>query len=299
MPGFLFLLEQVRKMKKIFISIAVAIIFTRGAGVSAEGTREIRAISLSPAVTEILFALGCKEEIVAVSSFCDYPAEAAKIEKAGSFSSPDFEKILFLKPDIVFCTGLEQAQTANKLRQLGLKVIVSDPKNFEELFDSISEIGSAVRRETEATSLVADMRRRLDILRKKTGAIPFQKRKKVFLEIWHDPLLTAGSGSFLNDVIANAGGINICARVNRTYFAVDPEMVIAENPDYIILAYMQKSVDTREIIAKRFGWKNISAVRNNMICDDFEPDLFLRSGPRSIIFMERIYQKLYCNGTSS
>ncbi len=100
-----------------------------------------RYISLAPSTTEILFALGLDKEIVGVSSYCDYPPQAISKEKVGNFSHPSIEKIISLRPDYIFCTGLEQAPAIAELRRLNLNVYVADPKNMQELLESIRQIG--------------------------------------------------------------------------------------------------------------------------------------------------------------
>ena len=120
---------------------------------NADKPRNLRIISLAPATTEILFALGLGDEIVGVSSFCNYPPRAQEKEKVGTFSHPNVEKILSLEPDIIFGTGLEQASVVTMLRGLGLKVCVSDPAGRGELFYSINEIGRITGKDKEADDL--------------------------------------------------------------------------------------------------------------------------------------------------
>lgn len=251
-----------------------------------------RYISLAPSTTEILFALGLDEEIVGVSSFCNYPLKAQAKEKIGTFSQPNIEKILSLKPDIVFCTGLEQVSVITKLKQLNLKVCVSDPSNFKELFDSIGEIGRLVDRESRALALTERMKMNIEEINSKVKPIPEEKKPKVFVEIWHSPLMTAGRGSFIDELIKLAGGINIAYDTQRSYSYFSPEQVIKRNPDCIILAYMDKK-NPLETIRERFGWNNISAVKNQRVYNDINSDLFLRAGPRLVEGLKEIHKRLY------
>ncbi|MBU1061339.1 MAG: ABC transporter substrate-binding protein, partial [Candidatus Omnitrophica bacterium] len=96
-----------KKLLLFIILVSVFICFNQSDLLSADAQKQ-RIVSLAPSTTEILFALGLDEEIVGVSSFCDYPLKALEKEKVGTFSQPNIEKILSLRPDIVFCTGLEQ-----------------------------------------------------------------------------------------------------------------------------------------------------------------------------------------------
>lgn len=249
-----------------------------------------RIISLAPAITEILFGLGLEDQIVAVTTFCDYPPKAKDKEKVGTFSEPDIEKIITLKPDLIFATGLEQLPIVEKLKKLKLKVYISDPSNIEELFDSIKEIGVLTYKEKEADSLIVRMKNKINEIQGKVKLIAQNKRKKVFIQIWHDPLMTAGKGSFVDELIKLAGGINIANDTPRAYSYFSPEQVIKRNPDCMILGQMGQAINT---VNNRFGWDKITAVQKNAIYDDIDPNLFLRPGPRLIEGLEEIYKRLY------
>lgn len=249
-------------------------------------------ISLSPATTEILFALGLGEKIVGVSSFCNYPIGALSKEHVGTFSQANIEKIISLKPDIIFCTGLEQSPIIEELRQLKLNVFVSDPSNFNELFLSILEIGRLTDTEGEASKLVENMRKTMDKIAARSASIPFAKKQKVFIEIWHDPLMSAGRGSFLDEMISIAGGINIASSLNRPYSFFSAETVLVSDPDVIILAYMTKD-NPGTLLGSRMGWDKISAVQKKRVYNDINPDILLRPGPRLISGLEEIQKKLY------
>ena len=251
-----------------------------------------RYISLAPATTEILFALGLDEEIVGVSSFCNYPLKAKTKEKVGTFSQPNVEKIISLKPDIIFCTGLEQTPVVNALRQLNLKVYVSDPSNIKELLNSIRDIGRLTGREKEADTLINKMEQVLGQVNVKVKLIPPEKRLKVFIEIWHDPLMTVGKKSFVDEVLTLAGGINIAADTSQPYLYFSPEQVIKRNPDCIIQTYMSEN-EPLKTIEKRLGWKEISAVKHGRVYNDINPDILLRPGPRIVEGLQELHKKLY------
>jgi iron complex transport system substrate-binding protein len=276
--------------KSVFISILCFSAFLFQPNTEAGPAK--RYISLAPATTEILFSLGLEEEIVGVSSYCDYPQAALSKEKVGDFSRPDTEKILFLKPDYVFCAGLEQAAVALQLKRLNLNVYVSDPANIEELFDSILTIGKITARQTYARNVVEDMKNRIKKITTKSASIPKEKQKKVFVEIWHDPLFTAGCGSFIDELISLAGGINIAYDTKRPYSIFSWEEVISRNPDCIFVAYMSEK-SPLELIKKRPGWANLAAVKNNRVYTDIDPNMLLRPGPRLAQGLEELYKRLY------
>jgi len=281
-------------MKKNILSIALifTVVFLNPGASSASEARGLRVVSLAPATTEILFALGLDSEIVGVTTFCKYPPKALAKEKVGTFSHPSIEKIISLKPDVIFCTGLEQNDVVVKLKQLNLNICISDPSNFEELFASILKIGGLVNRENEAARLVSAMRRSIDEIKSKTAEMADNKKPRVFVEIWNDPLTTAGKGSFLDELVSLAGGTNIAGDVNKPYFYFNPEEVVRRDPDCIILAYMDNK-DSMKAFGKRIGWSSISAVKNNRVYGDIDPDLLFKPGPRLVDGLREVHKRLY------
>jgi len=254
---------------------------------------QIRIISIAPATTEIACAIGLEDDLVAVSTYCDYPPGVKVKEKAGSFSEPNIEKILILKPDIILATGLEQAQTVEKLKKLGLSVIVSDPKNFQELYGSILAIGKACGRENEALSLIKKMKETISAVSAKVALIGPDKRPKVYFEIWHDPIMTSGKGSFIDEMITIAGGVNITSDAPRPFSQFSPELIVKRDPDVIILGYMVKGEGAAESLAKRFGWDRIKAVRQNKVYDDIDPNMLFRPGPRLADAVVQLNERFY------
>lgn len=280
------------KTKKLFLNFALCYLLF-AAGVCSAGAGRPRYISLAPSTTEILFSLGLNDAIVGVSSYCDYPQEAKGKKKVGDFSRPNIEEIISLKPDYVFCTGLEQAPVIAELRRRNLKVYVADPENIRQLLGSIKEIGRITGRQKEAENLVKNMEQDIKEITLKVNAIPHDKRPKVFIEIWHDPLTTAGKGSFVDELLTLAGGINIAYDAKRAYTIFSPEAVINRNPDCIILTYMAAQKETLKSVTGRFGWKDITAVKNKRIYNDINPDILLRPGPRVTLGLKEIYKRLY------
>ncbi len=269
--------------------MAVFILLCAGSAAARAGS--LRIISLAPATTEILFALGLDEEIVAVSSFCDYPEKARSKEKAGSFSRPNVEKIISLKPDIIFCAGLEQDFAVVELRRLGMNVVVSDPVTMDELYASIVEIGGLTGRTREAKNIVRGMSDEITGVRSLLSKSPV-KKPRVFVEIWHSPLMTAGKGSYLDDLLSLAGGDNIAADTVRPYSYFSVEQVLARDPECILLAYMDDSDPVQKLVL-RTGWQRISAVKNKRVFNDIDPDLILRPGPRAARGVKELYKRLY------
>lgn len=279
------------KYKIIVLLLAALIIAAPNITHSSMSQEKMRIISLSPAITEILFSLGAGFEVIGVSQFCDYPMETRSIEKVGTFSSPNIEKIVSLRPDVVFTAGLEQAPVFLKLKSLNINAVRYDPSTMNELFAVIIDIGKYINKEKEAGLMVGKMKKELQEIKTGTEKRRQSERPKVFMEIWPSPLTTIGGRSFINEIITLAGGQNIASDVNRLYCRYSPEMVISKNPDVIILAYMSSKSDHNAIL-KRTGWENIRAVKNNAVYDDITPSLFLRQGPRIIQGIKEIHERI-------
>lgn len=262
-----------------------------GGSLAGQG-RDLRVISLAPSTTEILFALGLDDEIIGVSSYCNFPEKARAKEKVGSMNEPNIERILALKPDVVFLTGLEQDPIIAKLKKLNVRVFVSDPPNIEELYKSIGDMAKVVGRDKEAALVINKMKEDIAAITDKVRAVPLDKRPKVFVEVWNNPIMTAGKGSYIDDLIRIAGGINIAGDTKKPFSYFNAEEVIQRDPDVIIMGYMDRA-DGRELTAKRFGWENISAVKNGRVYNDINPDIIFRPGPRVAEGLREIHKRLY------
>lgn len=249
-----------------------------------------RYVSMAPSTTEILFALGAGDEVVGVSAYCDYPPEARLKPSIGDFSQPNMEKISSLKPDIVFCTGLEQSPAIDSLKKLGVPVCISNPRNLDELYASIIEIGDRIGRPGNAREMVGSMKRAVEECRQDAGRR--KTRPKIFFEVWNNPLMTAGKGSFIDELISIAGGINVCHDTVRPYCRVSEETVIHANPDVIILLCMVDK-DPVERLRARFGWRDIAAVRGNRVYNDIDRNTLARPGPRLVNGLKELQERIY------
>jgi iron complex transport system substrate-binding protein len=235
-----------------------------------------RVISLSPEATEIIYALGAEKSLIAVVNESDYPPQAKDLPRVGSFSSPSYEGILGMYPDLVIATGHEQASFVGKLASTGVTVVAIYPKDVSVLLLDIKMLGNIYGRTAEAAALVQQIQSRLDEVRRLAANRP---RPKVFVEIADQPLMTVAHGSLVDELITIAGGDNIGAGLPRPYCRIEPEQVLAANPDVIILAH---GAATPAEVAARPGWQNINAVKNGRVISDIDPSLIFRAGPRIV-----------------
>lgn len=248
-----------------------------------------RIISTAPATTEILFALGLGDKVVGVTTFCNYPEEAKTKEKIGDFQSPNIEKVLALKPDLVIATGGVQREFIERLEKLGIPVYVSYPHNLDEVLSSIYKIGIITGADKKAKDLVFNLKLRIAKVVKKVSNV--KTKPKVFFELWHEPLMSAGPGSFVDDLIRKAGGINIAGDAKTAYPIFSLEQLVKEDPDVIIGAESSMGASPLEI-SKRPGWETLKAVKNQKVFT-INDDIVFRSGPRLVIALEIIAKYLH------
>ncbi len=247
-----------------------------------------RIVSLAPSNTEILFALGLGDRVVGVTKFCDYP-EAAKLkEKVGGFQDVDVEKVVRLRPDLVLATGGVQQPVLRQLEKLGLTVYAVDAKSLEDVLDDISAIGRVTGAEGAAEALRRQLQERLR--RARDRAARATSRPKVFFEIWPDPLITAGPGSFAHDLVEAAGGENIAADTAQPYPQFSLETLLARNPDVIVTPFAQSAADLKQ--GRRRNWEQIRAVREGRVILVDENEVS-RPGPRLFDALERLVDQMH------
>lgn len=241
-----------------------------------------RIISLSPAITEILFAVGVAENIVGVTDYCDYPAEAQQKPKVGSFQTPNLELIVDSEPDVIFTAAGIQEDFIKQFDQLEIKVVVLDAQNIDQVMNNIRLAGQVSGATTKSTEVVEDIQRRLTSVKDRIASA--KTKPTVFFEVWDDPLMTAGPGSFISDLISLAGGTNIAENTTEEFVEYNREMLLAKNPEIYII---NSHAHTPEDIKNRPGYAGLSAVRENRVYS-IEDDLVTLPGPRLIEGLEKM-----------
>ncbi len=250
-------------------------------GVAIEIPREpVRIVSLAPSNTEILFALGLADKVVGATSACDYPEAAKKVDKVGDYNI-NIEAVVAKRPDLVVAVADLQMPVIQKLRELKLKVIAVNPRTLEEVFHAIGVIGDASGAGDVARRIVDGLRARVAAVELKAATIPADSRPRVFVEIWNDPLMTAGAGTFVDDLVRRAGGRNIVGHIEG-WPQISPETVISAHTDVIILTCFNRA----EVMARR-EWRKVPAVAEGRVFE-IHPDLIVRPGPRLVDGLEAL-----------
>lgn len=248
-----------------------------------------RIISLAPSNTQILFAIGVGDKVVGVTDYCNYPYDfsawvaAGNMTSIGGFSTPNKETIASLNPDLILATTINDADVVT-LRNMGYKVLVLNPHDVDSVLEDIMMVGQATGATDGAASQIDAIHHTINEIQAKITAANLPK-PLVYYEVWYPPIMTAGSTSFINDVITQAGGINIFANETDQWPTVSPESVVHANPTVILLptemanageAPFYGSVDQ---VKARPGWDTISAVQNNRVVV-VDGSLFAEASPR-------------------
>jgi iron complex transport system substrate-binding protein len=244
--------------------------------VAINGTPQ-RIISLAPSNTEILFALGLGDKVVGVTDYCDYPPEAVEKEKVGGYINPDIEKIVALKPDLVLVAYGTPMDVIDSMVGLGLTVFGIKTTNLDDLLNDIRTIGKITGKEAKANALTSEMESKIKAITDATSEL--EQRPRVFYIVWNDPLWTAGSDTFINELIEKAGGVNICQNITG-YSEISLEAVLASNPEIIITsegsyAWAMNATELASTNASQTG--RIYTVDDNLI---------QRPGPRLVEGLE-------------
>jgi len=239
-----------------------------------------RVLALTPHACEMLYAIGAEEQIVGGVSYCDYPAAALKLPRVGNYLGVNVEAALRLNPDAAIVLN-RNVKGVSQLEQMGIKVIVSDPVDFEAVFQDMLRLGRLTGHEQQAAILVKEQRQRLKQIRQRPAS-----HIRVFYELWHDPIITAGGPSFITAMITAAGGENIFADVDLETPHVNVESVIRARPEIIIIPLEKRNIEERRSFWQH--WLGQSKVHFAAI----NPDLLHRPGPRLIEGLELLQQAL-------
>lgn len=255
-----------------------------------------RIVSLSPSITEVLFALGLGDKVVGDTDYCYYPEAAKNKTKVSSVTGVNPEKIIELDPDVTFATSLTGKDTVNLLADRGLDVVVYYPENISEIYMNIRDIGNVTGTQDNASKLIADMNKRVDAVTTKVGSVNDSDKPKVLLVVWYDDqtgFYVAGSDCFGDEVIKLAGGRNAAAGV-KGYGVMSTEAIIEADPDVIIVT-IGEGMDAPYVSIKNtsISWlKDIKAVKNGKVYP-IDTDIVSRHGPRIVEGVEATAKLLY------
>lgn len=245
-------------------------------------------VSLSPANTEILFALGLGDKIVGRTDYCNYPQEAQKIPTIGDYNNPNVEKIISMVPDLVLAGDLITDDVRSQIESTGAKVITYTPMSVDAVKSTIINTGKIVNANDKAKAITEDMAKKYDEIKAKTAAV--NPQKSVFIDI--GGYYSAGEKSLLGNLLKDMNAKNIAADTGMDWPQLSVEQIIAKNPDVYVTFFT-----TPDEIKKVPGFDQINAVKNNSILHyemlSPDSDLIQRPGPRIVDGLEILTKAVY------
>jgi len=257
-----------------------------------------RIVSTTPAITETLFALGLGSRVVGVSTYCHYPPEATTRTRIGTYLQPNLETILRLKPDLVIMEKLAP-QTMDQLQRASIRIAQISTGDLATNLQMIEDIGRAAGAATEGKALRTRVEKELGAIR---SSIPStQTRRKVIFIVGRatDKLegivASGGRGSYLNELIAIAGGVNVLADSPLSYPKVSLEAILRLRPDVIIdMGDMADTVNVKEEHkqAVRKLWSARPELRNTKV-EPVASDIYVVPGPRMVDAARAIYRIIH------
>jgi len=246
-----------------------------------------RIVSLSPHVTETLFAAGAGGKLVGTVEYSDFPAAAKALPRIGGYERLDVEAIVARKPDLAigWVSGNSSAHIA-KLRALGIPVFLAEPERIDDVAVALQRYGELAGTEAVARPAAEAFRARLRDLRQRYGTRP---PVRTFYQLWSQPLMTVGGAQVISHVIELCGGTNVFANLKPLAPSVSVEAVVVANPEVIVASGMDEARPAWLDDWRR--WKSITAVQRDNL-NFIPPDIIQRHTPRLVEGAARLCEQL-------
>lgn len=254
-----------------------ALLFAGPLGADAGDRAPARIISLAPSITEIIYALGEGERLVGVSTYCDHPPAARDVDRVGTFLQPNIEVILAKRPDLVIAVPSPENRAAvEKLAGFGIRVRVVHPERVDDVLHAIEVIAADLGAVDAGARLVARIRGDVAAIEQRLADVA---KRRVLMVVGRRPLIAAGAGTFQDELITRAAGINVAVSTGKEAWPhLSLERVVVAAPEVII----DTGMNEREAAEAKAFWApfaSIPAVRDGRVVGAGRLDL-LRPGPR-------------------
>lgn len=233
-----------------------------------------RVISIAPSITETIFALGKGDKLVGRTDYCDYPADASKVQSIGNLTDPNIEKIVELKPDVVIVSTHFKKENIDKLEGLGIKVVsIYGEESFDGVYDTINKVAEILNAKTEGDKLVSDMKAKVEAVTKKVKDL---SKPSVYYVVGYGKYgdFTATKETFISEAIGMAGGENAAKDAEGWKYSL--EKLVEKNPDILVC---DNKNDTKAGIEAANGYKDLKAVKEGKLLE-IDSNLLNRQGPR-------------------
>ena len=248
-----------------------------------------RIVSLSPSLTETIYALGLQDRLVGDTDYCDFPPDAQKKPKVGGALNPSLEQIVALRPDLVLVTKLNRLETVHALEDLGIPSYATDPHTVQEIVTSTERLAVVLGAPEAGASVAADLELHLSELQQHlSGSVP----RSVLFIVWPDPLISVGKRTFIADALRLAGATSIVDS-SQDWPQMSLEEVVHLQPDFLVFAESHSDVAQNDfdVLSARPGWRGLDAVRNRRFA--VISDAVNRPAPRIVSAIEDLARQLH------
>ena len=252
---------------------------------------QARIVSLAPSLTEIICAVGGADQLVGRTDVCNYPPNLlTHVPVVGSFGRPYLEPLLAQKPTLVLEVDLENQSLGAMLKRLGITRQHIDCRCLSDIPNAVRTIGCLTGRSDAGQALATAIASGISSQQAQVARLPPAQRPLVYVEIWGEPLMTAGRHSFVSELVTLAGGRNLGDELAHDYGTVSTEWVLTRNPDIILCLYPTVAHHARQAVLSRLGWQTLRAVQKARVYDEFNLDTLLRPGPRVLEGVDQLRQ---------
>lgn len=234
-----------------------------------------RVISLAPSLTEIAFAVGCGPALIADTAYDDYPAPAKALPHIADLGHADLERIAQLAPTVVLALHDQEHEAAPIQARLGVPVVYLPNRNLSDLYTDIARVALACGRQAQGVTLATGIRRKIADI----AQAPHRKTRPRVLYLLGLPGFTAGSSSYISDLIALAGGENVAGSIPHPYPNLSAEAIIKADPDLIIVS---NDTPFGPDVRSRQPWSSLRAVREGRVVRPPDDSIVERDGPRVV-----------------
>ncbi len=245
-----------------------------------------RIVSLAPNLTEIVFLLGRQDRLVGVTRFCNYPPDASRLPKVGGVVDPDVERIVAARPDLVLCTTDGNPKERIKvLEETGIPCFAAAPQDLAAVFRTIETVGVLLGVPEKGRREAASLRARAARIAERAGRGP---SPRVLFAVSTSPVIAAGNGTFMDELVRTAGGVNAASSYSGRYPRLSIEDLVAATPDLIFIASM---AGVERFPPEVTRWTEVPAFRDGAVVM-LDGDVVTRPGPRLVTALEEVSRAL-------
>jgi iron complex transport system substrate-binding protein len=247
-----------------------------------------RIISLAPSNTEILYALGADDRLLACTRYCDFPEDAKKKPKIGGWLDINDELVKKYNPDVLLTSTFVQNKITQKYRKSGMNIVALMPTTLNGVFGSIIKIGKLVDKEKEAAKLIGSMKHKFNKIQ---AEMKTKNKPRVYVEEWHKPPTV--SGNWVPTLVKMAGGHYGLIKAGVHSKEITTEQMQDYNPEVIVISICGMADKApKEWVTKRKGWENLSVVNNNKVYV-FDDSWLNRPGPRLVTGLQKLAEVIH------